>query len=152
MADLIPEGVSTILEPSRGLGNIVRELESRDYDVTAPIDFFLMKKRRFDCVVMNPPFSDKSCRMENAPPGLKGMKTGYHFLEEAMEMSDNVIALMTWFTMIDSDVRVRKLKAFGLKSITALPRKTFQYTRIQTCILELNKGYSGPTEYKVFEF
>lgn len=50
----------------------------------------------------------------------------------ASEMSDNIIALMPWFTISDSDVRIRKLMDFGLKSLTLLHRKTFQYARIQT--------------------
>ncbi len=91
--------------------------------------------------------------MHNAPPEavIKGMRLGYHILLECMQMSDNIIALMPWFTISDSDVRLRYLKDFGLKSITALPRKTFQYARIQTMVIELHKGWSGPTEFKVFD-
>lgn len=59
-----------------------------------------------------------------------------------MKKSDCVIALMPWLTIADSDVRFRALKAYdGLKSLTPLPRKTFQYARIQTCIIELERGY-----------
>jgi hypothetical protein len=66
-------------------------------------------------------------------------------------MSNNIIALMPWFTISDSDVRLRNIKKYGIKSITALPRKTFQYARIQTVILELEKGYKGDTIFKVFD-
>ena len=48
----------------------------------------------------------------------------------------------------DSDVRLRYLKNYGLKSITALPRKTFQYARIQTVVLELDRDYKGDTIFK----
>jgi hypothetical protein len=68
-----------------------------------------------------------------------------------MKKSNNVIALMPWFTISDSDVRLRFLKSYGLISLTALPRKTFQYARIQTCILQLQKGYTGETIFKVFD-
>jgi hypothetical protein len=97
---------------------------------------------------MNPPFSLLSCDITNAPDdwkNLKGMKVGYKFLEEAMEQSDNIIALMPWFTISDSDVRMRKIREFGLISVTPLPRKTFQYARIQTVVLQLQKRYSGNT-------
>jgi hypothetical protein len=73
-------------------------------------------------------------------------------LNECMKMSDNIIALMPWFTISDSDVRLRFLKSYGIKSLTALPRKTFQYARIQTVIIELQKGYQDETVFKTFHF
>ena len=76
------------------------------------------------------------------------MRLGYYILTECMKQSDNVIALMPWFTISDSDVRLRTLKEYGLKSLTALPRKTFQYARIQTVIIELNKGYKKDTIFR----
>jgi hypothetical protein len=42
-------------------------------------------------------------------------------------------------------VSMRHLVSFGLKSITPLPRRTFQYARIQTVVIELQKGYQGKT-------
>lgn len=79
------------------------------------------------------------------------MRLGYIILMECMNMSDNVIALMPWFTLSDSDVRLRALKKYGMKSLTALPRKTFEYVRIQTVVIELQKGYKGETAFKVFD-
>lgn len=151
MVRLIPDGVKTILEPSAGAGNILSQLAG--YDVTAPEDFFLLPSGRFDCVLMNPPFSSKFARLENAPTGFdyKGMRMGYFFLTECMKRTNNVIALMPWFTISDSDVRLRYLKSWGMKSITALPRKTFEYARIQTCIFHLQKGFKGTTEFKVYD-
>ena len=150
MASLVPPGAKRILEPTPGAGNIVSQLTG--YDVTAPADYFkLDKQQRFDCVVMNPPFSSKSAF--NLPQHLNrsGMRLGYIILVECMGMSDNVIALMPWFTLSDSDVRLRALKKFGIKSLTALPRKTFEYVRIQTVVIELQKGYKGETAFKVFD-
>lgn len=152
MVSMVPAGAVTVLEPTPGEGNIVSQLDG--YQVTAPTDFFLLKKQMFDCVVMNPPFSSKYAVMENAPAEFDyhGMRLGYYILTECMKMSNTVIALMPWFTISDSDVRLRYLKEFGIKSITALPRKTFQYARIQTCILELVKGYKEETIFKTFNF
>jgi type I restriction-modification system DNA methylase subunit len=152
MVSLIPDHVHTVLEPTKGIGNIVRELGA--YQVTAPDDYFLLDKSlRFDCVVMNPPFSGNSAILTNAPANFKekGMKVGYRILFDCMHKSDNVIALMPWFTISDSDVRRRFIRQYGLVSITTLPRSTFEYTRIQTCILQLKKGYTGPTEFRDFE-
>lgn len=153
MVSLLPKGVKRVLEPTQGIGNLKGVLDKNGYMVTAPDDYFLMQKQRFDAVVMNPPFSTKYAVMENAPEGLNkhGMRLGYYMLTECMEMADVVIALMPWFTISDSDVRLRHLKDYGLKSLTALPRKTFQYARIQTVIIELNKGYQGDTEFIVFD-
>lgn len=155
MVRMVPIGAKKILEPTPGVGNIVKILDEYQYQITPADDFFLLdKSKKYDCIVMNPPFSTKSAFMDNAPDdlNLKGMKLGYHILKECMKMSDNVIALMPWFTLSDSDVRLRYLKGYGIKSLTALPRKTFQYARIQTVIIELEKGYQGETIFKMFEF
>jgi type I restriction-modification system DNA methylase subunit len=156
MVNMVPDHVNKVLEPTPGIGNIVKSLEKKNrYNIIAAEDFFLLdESERFDCIVMNPPFSSKSAFIENAPidAETKGMKLGYHILKQCMEMSDNVIALMPWYTISDSDVRMRYLKDFGIKSLTALPRKTFQYARIQTVIIELEKGYQGETIFRTFRF
>ena len=152
MASLIPGHVKTVLEPTPGIGNLVSALS--DFKVTAPVDYFTLDPgQRYDAIVMNPPFSATSANLENAPTSFlgTGMRFGYQMLMQSMHQSDHIIALMPWFTISDSDVRMRCLKRFGLKSITTLPRKTFQYARIQTCILELEKGYVGKTTFEVFE-
>lgn len=147
---MVPDSVRTVLEPTPGpYRNIVKQLEKRGLDVTAPDDFFLLQKRRFDAIVMNPPFSSKFTFLENAPKEIKntGMKMGYWFLTEMLTWSDNIIALMPWFTISDSDRRLRTLMNFGLVSVTALPRKTFEYARIQTVVIRLKRGYKGKSEF-----
>ncbi len=150
MVSLLPDGVKTVLEPTPGNGNIVSQLKG--YDVTAPKDYFQLEERRFDAVVMNPPFALKYTNVENAPAHVinKGMKMGYQIFFECLQRSDCVIALMPWFTISDSDIRLRAVKQYGLKSITALPRKTFQYARIQTAVLEMRRGWDGPTTFNFF--
>jgi type I restriction-modification system DNA methylase subunit len=152
MVDMIPDGAKQILEPTPGKGNLVWALRQfyGKYEVTAPADFFKMDHReRFDAIVMNPPYS--SNQAYGMPEDLQGLKVGYWILDRCIEMSSHVIALMPWFTLTDSDVRMRKFHDFGLKSITALPRGTFGYSRIQTCILELSEGWNGKTEFIIFE-
>jgi hypothetical protein len=151
MVSLIPERCKYVCEPTPGIGNIVREIPDR-YAVTAYNDFFGRNPNdRFDCIVMNPPFSSKWCF--NVPDNLAktGMQLGYHIMQECMQMSNHVIALMPWFTISDSDKRLREIKRYGLKSVTALPRKTFQYARIQTVVLEMERGYKGATEMRVYD-
>lgn len=154
MVSLLPEWVVTVCEPTPGIGNIERSLRSARYDVTAPSDFFLMDPNlKFDAWVMNPPFSHKFTNLQNAPIEVNenGMRMGYWFLTEAMKRTDNVIALMPWFTISDSDVRLRMLKRYGLKSLTALPRKTFEFARIQTVVIELERGYKGDTIFHAYD-
>lgn len=149
MVNMIPSQCVTVLEPTPGIGNLVHALLKEDrFQVSAADDFFLVPdESKFDCIIMNPPFTHKSAFLQNAPddPEMKGMKLGYYILKKCMQMSNHIIALMPWFTLSDSDVRMRHLVSFGLKSITPLPRRTFQYARIQTVVIELQKGYQGKT-------
>jgi len=155
MVDMIPIECETLIEPTKGLGQLADAARRAGWTkIYTPKDFFLIDTTlRYDCALLNPPFSSNSANLENAPPdiNLKGMRVGYHILNECMKMSDNVIALMPWFTISDSDVRLRALKEFGLKSLTALPRKTFEYARIQTVVIELQKGYTGETIFKTLD-
>jgi hypothetical protein len=156
MVDMIPTNSKTILEPTPGQGNLLNSILNKGiYDVTIAEDFFLTDvNKKYDCIVMNPPFSSKSAFIENAPIDceIKGMKLGYYILKQCMLMSNNVIALMPWYTIADSDVRMRYLKNFGIKSLTSLPRKTFQYARIQTVIIELEKDCQTETIFRTFDF
>jgi len=156
MISLIDFQPQSILEPTPGLRNISKKLISENYNVIEPLDFFDLDTNfeRFDLIVGNPPFSEKSSDLSKAPKDidLKGMKIGYHILKECMKMSDNLIILMPWFTISDSDVRMRFLKDFGIVSVTPLPRKTFQYARIQTVVLHLKKGYTAETKFNTIFF
>lgn len=152
MASLIPDHCHSVLEPTPGMGSLVIAAEKKGKQVTQAIDWWqLDKSQRFDAVLANFPFSSKT--FFNCPPEYegKGMKVAYEQLKVVMEMSDNLIVLMPWFTISDSDVRLRMIKDYGLISVTALPRKTFQYARIQTCVLQMQKGYRGQTIFHVFD-
>jgi len=143
MASLVPKKCKRILEPTPGKGNLVRALDRKGFSVTAPEDFFRFdldtpkKKKKFDCVVMNPPFSP--------------MRTGYHILYKCMDMSKRIIALMPWLVLINSAKRTRDIFEFGLISVTHLPRKTFPGARVQTCILKMKKGWTKQTRLKYLE-
>ena len=154
MSSLLGLESKYVLEPTPGHGRLYTTLLQHGHRVVAPEDFFLLDKNdRYDAVVMNPPFAEKYTILDNAPEHYRknGMKVGYMMLFDCMDKANEVIALMPWFTISDSDVRLRNLVDYGLQSITALPRKTFEYVRIQTCILHLKKGYTGVTEFKAFD-
>jgi hypothetical protein len=149
MVSLIPAGVRTVLEPTPGIGNILFHLS--EYDVTAPDDFFLMEKQRFDCVVTNPPYSRQYTYGLPEHLDKKGYQVGYHIVKECMEMSDNIIAMLPWFIITNSEKRMKEIKAWGLRSVTVIPRRWFPGSRTSNCILDLTKGYSGMMEFKTFE-
>ena len=134
MSSFLPDNAGTILEPTAGKGNLVKSL-TKYGDVFAPDDFNLMEKQKFDWVVMNPPFTP--------------MKQGYDILYSCMDMSDNIIALMPYLCIINGEKRTNDIMNFGLKSITHLPRSVFKGSRVQTCILEMKRGYVGDTIFKL---
>lgn len=128
MVSLLPAGISRVLEPTPGEGNLVRALREKGYKVIAPSEFWDVSGR-FDAVVLNPPFTP--------------MEEGYCILYAVMEMSDIIIALMPWLALINSEKRTDNIEGFGLKGVTHLPRSAFKGSRVQTCILEMQKGFTG---------
>ncbi len=154
MVSLLPDWAQDVLEPTPGIGNIRNEIIKSGRMVTAPDNYFdLDPKEKFQAVVMNPPFAHKFTNMEGAPITVAkaGMRMGYWFLTDCMRRSDHVVALMPWFTISDSDVRMRALKRWGIRSITALPRKTFQFARIQTMVIYLEHGFKGETGFYAYD-
>lgn len=149
MASLIPTFWAlngTILEPTPGKGNLVtaikNEAENRNAygnSICAPERFEdIASGSRFNCAVMNPPFTP--------------MKEGYRYLTEVMRMTDDIIALLPWFIIINSQKRLDNIMDWGLVSVINLPRKTFAGSRIQCCVLVMKKGYSDKTEIKKFNW
>lgn len=152
MVSLLSQNVKTVLEPTPGIGNIVNSLKRKGYKVVAPDNYFELDKNQiFDAIVMNPPFSSKYAFGVPECMNKYGMRLGYHILTECMGMTSELVVLVPWFTISDSDVRLRFLKSYGILSITALPRATFQYARIQTVVLHLMNGYKGITDFRVFD-
>jgi hypothetical protein len=133
MSSFLPNNAGLILEPTAGKGNLVKELKSYG-TVVIPDDFDLMQNSRYDWIVMNPPFTP--------------MKKGYEILYRCMDMTSNIIALMPYLTIINGEKRTEDIMTWGLKSITHLPRSVFKGSRVQTCILEMKKGYNGDTLFK----
>lgn len=133
MASFLPENVGSILEPTPGKGKLVRALEPHGHVIT-PDDFYTMIENKFDWIVMNPPFTP--------------MKEGYKILYKCMDMTDNIVALMPYLAIINGEKRTKDIMEWGLKSITHLPRSTFKGSRVQTCILEMKRGYVGNTIFK----
>jgi type I restriction-modification system DNA methylase subunit len=133
MASFLPKNAGLILEPTAGKGNLVKVLQQFG-NVFAPDDFYKMTENKFDWIVMNPPFTP--------------MKKGYEILYKCMEMSDNIIALMPYLTIINGEKRTNHIMNYGLKSITHLPRSVFKGSRVQTCILEMSRGYKSDTVFR----
>lgn len=141
MVNLLPAGYKKelILEPTPGQGNLVNTLKKWNYKVASPDgDFWDMKlKNWYNAIVMNPPFTP--------------MKKGYDILYRCMEVTDYIIVLMPWLVIINSEKRTKDITKWGLKAITHLPRWIFKGSRVQTCILEMQKGWYKPTELKILD-
>ena len=140
MCSFLPEYAGLILEPTPGKGKLVKELENYgtvQYPLPG-VDFFDLEKstlhNQYNWVVMNPPFTP--------------MKDGYKILYKCMEMTTNIVALMPYLTIINGEKRTQDIMDWGLKSITHLPRSTFKGSRVQTCILHMEKGFKGDTIFK----
>jgi len=136
MASILPENCGTILEPTPGLGNLVEAARGKGIVIAPEMFEDIAKGSRYDWAIMNPPFTP--------------MKEGFRYLKEVMEMTDNIIALLPWFILINSEKRLNHITEFGLVSVTHLPRKTFPGCRIQCCVLQIEKGYQGNTSFKKF--
>lgn len=130
-----------VIEPTPGTGQLVEALKARNMNVYAPTgDFWESAHSKISCdyYVMNPPFNPVS-DMER-------------FVNHAMEVCDNVIALLPCTYVINSERRLGELMDYGLVSVTSLPRKTFPGCRVQVGIFELKKGYAGTTTFKRFSW
>lgn len=129
----------TILEPTQGTGILLKEIKKQfsESEVMAPDDFWTVDKK-FDYIIANPPFTP--------------CKDGYRYLYRFMELSNNIIVLMPWFTLINSTKRTQDLIEFGFKRIHHLPRYTFPGTRVQTCVIELDYSYQGSTIFDFWDF
>jgi hypothetical protein len=132
-----------ILEPTKGTGNLVYALKNnynfQSSNIITPDNFWdVQDTEKFDIVVMNPPFSP--------------MELGYKILYRCMNMSDIIIALMPWLTIINSEKRTNDIINFGLRSVTHLPRKVFKGSRVQCCILEMKKGWYNETLFQFPNF
>lgn len=136
----------TVLEPTPGNFNLVNAIVRAGYQCIFPRknhDFWLANcnlknNARYDYILMNPPFNPIADLIR--------------FVCRATELSDNVIMLLPWNYIINSENRLKSLKSFGIVSITNLPRITFPNARVQTCIIQLKKEYIGVTEFKTFSF
>jgi len=152
MVKMIPRGTKTVLDPTPGNGNIVKECKLSKFKIESVEDIFKIRNGfRVDCVVMNPPFSKKNLFMKtynSKVDSLKESHVGYYILEVCMGISDNIICIMPWYYIINSVKRTEKLKKYGLLKIVNLPRKTFKAIRVQTCLVVLVRGYKSHTIFE----
>ena len=128
-----------VLEPTPGNGNIVQAIRKYDLIPIVPENDFwkMIHERRYDAIIMNPPFTP--------------MKLGYKFLYKCMELTDEIIALMPWLTIINGEKRTKDIMDFGLSSITHLPGHIFKGSRVQCCILHMVRNWDDQTSFINFQ-
>ena len=129
--------VFLITSPTPGDGNLVQSLRRKFplSTIYAPKTFEKWKKRKVGYIIANPPFTP--------------MTRGYNLLDTFFGISNNIIILMPWLAIINSERRTKRYVEQGLKSIHHLPRRAFPGSRVQTCILVFQKGYSGIISFEV---
>lgn len=150
---LLPDSVRTVLEPFPGIGNMVTALKKGErFQIDAPENYFALEPKRYDAIVMNPPFSETT--FENLPESLRGsgMRAGYAVFFECLQKTDICLAIMPTFVMLDSDKRMRNMLDFGMKSVTFLPRRTFGFIRVQTAVFEMVKGWHSSREFRYYDY
>lgn len=153
MVTLIPKKCRTILEPTPGKGNLVNALEKSDrpFEITALTNFWDLDDEFYDCVLMNPPFNKDAFFDHSGKPAGYNMPCSF-IIDTCMKRTDNIIALLPWSHITNSVLRVKQLMNYGLQTVITLPRKTFPGSRVQTCIVQLKKGYPEKTEFKYFDW
>lgn len=139
MIDLIEHEPVFILEPTPGAGNLVKALDLRfpDSIIDAPNDFYKFiefNHARYHYIVANPPFTP--------------MTQGYRMLDEFFNIADDIIILLPWLALINSEMRTKRYISKGLKKIIHLPRSAFPGSRVQTCVLVFQRGYRGDIIFK----
>jgi len=141
MVSLIDGDPKAILEPTPGQGNMVKSIRKRFHKphICSPACDFLIFSTHipFDYVIANPPFTP--------------MRLGYQMLEHMFDFSTEVITIMPWLTIINSEKRSKWLVDRGLQKIIHLPRRAFKGSRVQTCILKFTKDYEGDIIFKLWE-
>jgi hypothetical protein len=70
-----------------------------------------------------------------------GMDIGCKMLDDFFIIADDIIILLPWSALINSERRTKKYIEKGLKKIIHLPRKAFPGSKVQTCVLVFRKGY-----------
>jgi hypothetical protein len=111
MGSFLPSNAGKILEPTPGKGNLVNVLK-RYGNVIEPKNFNDIIGEKFDWVVMNPPFTP--------------MKMGYDILYKCMDMSDNIIALMPYLTIINGERRTKDIMNWGVEKYYASSKEYIQ--------------------------
>lgn len=130
----IPLSAKTILEPTPGEGNLVKAIKAQFPKATV---YEGMPFHCVDCIVANPPFTP--------------MRLGYEMLDTFFKLSGNIIIIMPWLALINSQKRTHEYIERGLKQIIHLPRSAFAGSRVQACILIFEKGYQGDIRFQVVE-
>lgn len=131
-------------------GMTTAELRKSEFQTPTELCKHMVSQQRFDCIVTNPPFSIEYTFGMPDEINKKGSQVGYHILKGCMEMSDNIIALLPWFIITNSEKRMNEIKSWGLKQVCVIPRRWFLGSRASNCILVLQKGYAGKIEFTTF--
>jgi hypothetical protein len=126
-----------VLEPTPGEGAMLSHLKVKfalwDGIVykAAKGDFFDMPVQKVDVAFVNPPFTPTKYMMEI-------MGRVFSFEPKV------VVAVMPWLALVNSTRRMQNFIDKGMSKVIALPRRAFSGGRVQTCIVVIREGHTGP--------
>jgi len=128
MVNMIPitDNPKVILEPTPGEGNLVRAIQRRfsQCRILAPNDIYLFHpKEKIDWTVSNPPFTP--------------MSLGFSLLQRMKIWCDNIVILLPWLLLINSEERTDWFLRAGLSEVIHLPRSVFGSSRVQACVMKM---------------
>lgn len=107
--------------------------------------FFDLNGMKFDRVIGNPPYSDRTKASASGDGGV-GVSLDDKFVIKSLEISDDVrlIIRSKHFSKVQSNFRKTILGSGNVVSIKYLPADTFDIQNTETCILHINKNHNGP--------
>jgi len=110
-------------------------------------EFFAMTDIKFDVIVGNPPYSDRTSNSTNN----KGIDD--RFFEKSMKLSGYVSMIIRSKHFVNQSSTFRKdLFSSGfISKIEYLPEDTFTIVNVRTCVVTYNRDHKGLTEVKTLD-
>lgn len=124
----------SVFDPTPGPNSSILSAVRKVYPCNVSVeelkgDFWDIDISHVDIIVANPPFFPYS--------------KVYQYLERFILIADQIICIIPWYTIINSERRTEKIIKSGLKRIVNVSRSAFPKIRVQICVLDIQKGYCG---------
>jgi hypothetical protein len=125
----------------------IQQISDKINVVTDDLQTLIDQGMKFDLIIGNPPYSDRSNASASGEGGMSASLDD-KFVLECIKVSDDVrlIIRSKHFSKESSNFRRDLFKSGKVKSITYLPGDTFAIQNTETCILHVDQNHTGPTK------